>query len=131
MDLMVRTENEPGALAAVAAAISDAGLNLAAATYTGGGPSAELHLLVKHAGPTRDALARAGIDVATEREVVVVDADDKPGVLTDLTRRIAAGGVNLDLVYVATGTRLVFGAQDLDALRAALGVASADVEADG
>jgi hypothetical protein len=123
VDLTVRTENEPGALAAVAAAVSDAGLNLAAATYTGGGPTAELHLLVKHAAPTRDALARAGIDVASTREVVVVDAEDKPGALTDLTRRIAAAGVNLDLVYVATGTRVVFGAQDLEALRAALGVA--------
>ena len=38
----------------------------------------------------------------------------------DLTRRIAKAGVDLDLVYVATRNRVVFGAEDLDALRAAL-----------
>ena len=55
-----------------------------------------------------------------EREVVVVDVDDRPGVLADLTRRIARAGVNLDLVYVATGDRVVFGSPDLAALRGAL-----------
>ena len=35
---------------------------------------------------------------------------------------IARAGVNLDLVYVATRNRVVFGAPDLGALRDALGV---------
>ena len=48
-----------------------------------------------------------------------------PGVLADLTRRIARAGVDLDLVYVATRNRVVFGSPDLHALRAALdGVSS-------
>ena len=46
--------------------------------------------------------------------------EDRPGVLADLTRKIAKAGVNLDLIYVATRNRVVFGADDLDALRAAL-----------
>jgi hypothetical protein len=50
----------------------------------------------------------------------VVDVEDRPGVLADLTRRIAKAGVDLDLVYVATNNRVVFGAQDLPALRAVL-----------
>ena len=58
-----------------------------------------------------------------EREVVVVDVEDSPGVLADLTRRIARAGVDLDLVYVATRNRVVFGSPDLDALKAALDVA--------
>ena len=44
--------------------------------------------------------------------------------LADLTRMIARAGVDLDLVYVATRNRIVFGAADLDALRAALAVAA-------
>ena len=59
-----------------------------------------------------------------EREVVVVDVEDRPGVLADLTRKIAAAGVNLDLVFVATRNRVVFGAADLAGLRAALGLES-------
>jgi hypothetical protein len=54
----------------------------------------------------------------------VVDVEDRPGVLADLTRKIARAGVNLDLVYVATRNRVVFGAPDLAALRAALDLAS-------
>jgi hypothetical protein len=46
--------------------------------------------------------------------------EDRPGVLADLTRRIAKAGVNLDLVYIATRNRVVFGSPDLQALRAVL-----------
>jgi hypothetical protein len=52
---------------------------------------------------------------------VVVDVEDRPGVLADLTRKIAKAGVDLDLVYIATRNRVVFGAPDLVALRTALG----------
>ena len=108
----------------MAAAISDAGVNIAAATCIGKGDRAELHILVKHAEAARHALAISHVGVSREREVVVVEVDDRPGVLADLTRKIAKAGVNLDLVYVATRNRVVFGAPDLDALRAALGSAA-------
>jgi hypothetical protein len=123
VDLVIDVENTPGALAQVAAAISDAGVNIAAATCVGPGERAELHILVPHAGAARHSLAISHLAVTREREVVVVDVEDSPGVLADLTRRIARAGVDLDLVYVATRNRVVFGSPDLDALRAALDVA--------
>ena len=42
------------------------------------------------------------VTVTREREVVVVEVEDQPGVLADLTRKIGKAGVNIDLVYVAT-----------------------------
>jgi hypothetical protein len=120
VDLVIDVENSPGALAQVAAAISDAGVNIAAATCIGGGERAELHILVPHAEAAKHSLAISHLAVTREREVVVVDVEDRPGVLADLTRQIARAGVNLDLVYVATRNRVVFGAPDLAALRAAL-----------
>jgi hypothetical protein len=120
VDLVIDIENTPGALARVAAAISDAGVNIAAATCVGPGTQAELHILVPHAEAVRHALAISHVAVTHEREVVVVDVEDRPGVLADLTRKIAKAGVDLDLVYVATGDRVVFGAADLGALQAAL-----------
>jgi hypothetical protein len=124
-DLAIDIENTPGALAEVAAAISDAGVNIAAATCIGSGERAELHILVPHAEAARHSLAISHrVSVTREREVVVVDVEDRPGVLADLTRKIARAGVDLDLVYVATRNRVVFGAADLDALRAALDGAS-------
>ena len=120
-DLVIDIENTPGALAQVAAAISDAGVNIAAATCIGSGERAELHILVPHPEAAKHSLAISDqVSVTREREVVVVDVEDRPGVLADLTRRIARAGVDLDLVYVATRNRVVFGAADLTALRAAL-----------
>ena len=121
-DLVIELENEPGALARVASAISDAGVNLAAATCMGTAERVELHVLVPHAEAARHALALSQLAVNREREVVVVEVEDRPGVLADLTRKVARAGVDLDVVYVATRNRLVFGAADLAGLKAALGL---------
>ena len=92
VDLVIDIENTPGALAQVAAAISDAGVNIAAATCIGGGERAELHILVPHAEAARHPLAISHVAVTREREVVVVDVEDRPGVLADLTRRSPGPG---------------------------------------
>jgi len=120
MDLVIEVDNEPGALARVAAAISDAGVNIAAATCIGAAERAELHILVPHAEAARHSLSISHLAVTREREVVVVDVEDRPGVLADLARTIAHAGVDLDLVYVATQNRVVFGSANLDGLKAAL-----------
>ena|SRR6476661_1323952 len=122
VDLVIDIDNAPGALAKVATAISDAGVNIAAATCLGTGERVELHILVKHAEAARHALATShDVTITRERQVVVVEVEDCPGVLADLTRKVAQAGVDLDLVYVATRNRVVFGAADIDGLRAALG----------
>jgi hypothetical protein len=121
VDLVIDIENSPGALAEVAAAISDAGVNIAAATCVGPGDRAELHILVPHAEAVRHALAITNVAVTREREVVVVDVEDRPGELADIARRVAKEGINLDLVYVATHNRVVLGSPDIDKLKGALG----------
>src|SRR5437764_15467594 len=118
-DLTIELENAPGALAEVAAAISDAGVNIAAATCLGSGERAELHILVPHPEAAKHSLAISHLAITREREVVVVDVEDRPGVLADLTRRIARAGVDLDLVYVATRNRVVYDSADQQAHRVA------------
>ncbi len=121
-DLLIEVENRAGALAKVVAAISDAGVNISGATCTRPSGSAALHILVPYPEAAKHALATAGVTITSEREVVVVDADDRPGVLADLARTVAEAGVDLDLLYLATKTRIVFGSPDLEGLRSALGV---------
>ena len=123
-DLLIEVENQPGALARVAAAISDAGVNISAATCTRPAETAAMHILVKHAEAAKHALATTGVTVTSEREVVVVDVEDRPGVLADMARKVAEAGINLDLLYVATGNRMVFGSPDLVGLWESLGVAA-------
>ena len=120
-DLVIELENKPGALARVATAISDAGVNIAAATCMGTGHTAELHILVPHSEPVYRALANThGPTVTREREVVVVQARDRPGELAELATKVSQAGINLDMVYVATNSRVVLGSEDTDALRQAL-----------
>jgi hypothetical protein len=121
-DLVIDVENTPGALARVAAAISDAGVNIAAATCVGKADVAEMHILVPHAEAARHALSISGLAVQHEHDVVVLEVDDRPGVLADLARKIADAGINLNVVYVATRNRVVFGSPDLEALKKVLGV---------
>jgi hypothetical protein len=59
--------------------------------------------------------------ITREREVVVVGVEDQPGALADLARKVAEAGVDIDLVYVATNNRVVFGSKDIEGLKAALG----------
>jgi len=121
-DMVIELErDQPGALARVATALSDAGINIAAITAAGDDHVAELHILVPHAEAVRHALAVVHtVSISREREVVVVQCHDRPGELAELTVKIAAAGINLDLVYVATGSRVVFGSDDVEGLRAAL-----------
>jgi hypothetical protein len=121
MDLVIEVENEPGALAKVAGAISDAGVNISAATFLGGGHLAELHVVVPYGEAAKHSLSTAGLAVTREREVAVVEVDDRPGALADLAGKIGRAGVDLDLVFVAMNNRIVLGAHDMEALRSALG----------
>ncbi len=119
-DIVIELRNEPGALATVATAISDAGVNLAAATCLGHGSTTELHILVPHGEPVRRALAITNTAITHEREVMVVQAQDRPGELATIASKVSAAGVNIDLIYVATGSRVVLGAPDPSELRTAL-----------
>src|SRR5437763_312438 len=121
-DLTIEIENSPGALAEVAAAISDAGVNIAAATCIGTGERAELHILVPHAEAARQSLAISHVAGTRQPAEGAGGVEDRAGVLPDLPRKIARAGINLELVYIATRNRLVFGAADLGALRDALGL---------
>ena len=78
VDLVIDIENTPGTLARAAAAISDAGVNIAAATCVGTCERAELHILVPHAEAAKHSLAISHVAVTREREVVVVDVEDRP-----------------------------------------------------
>lgn len=120
-DLMVVLEDRPGTLAELGNALGRAGANLSGACAVTSGGQGEVHVLIEgDAGAARDAITGAGMSVAAEREVLVVEVPDEPGTLGAYAQRIADAGANIELMYVATGTRLVFGVDDLDAARQAV-----------
>ena len=122
-DVLVILDDRPGELARLGEAAGAGGVNIQGlAAFTGDGKGA-VHVLVDDddlAG-LRRALDAAGMGIADEREVLVVDVVDRPGALGEVTRRLAAAHVNLDLAYTTFGgVRLVVATEDLRSARAAL-----------
>jgi hypothetical protein len=78
-------------------------------------------VLVEDVDAARRALVERGCDVGRERDVLVVDVEDRPGAAGEVLRRIADAGVNVSFLYLTTsGPQLVVGAEDVERARAAL-----------
>ena len=95
-DLTLYLDDEPGELARVGDVLGKAGANIGGlcALSTGGG-QAEVHILVNDATSAFEALQAAGIKIAAEQEVLVLEIEDRPGALGALARRLGEARVNL------------------------------------
>lgn len=119
-DLTVILENRPGTLADMGETLGKAGINIEGACGFASEGKGIIHILVEDAAAARRALEEVGIEVGDEREVLVLEIEDRPGAFGEVCRRTANAGVNIDLGYLATNNRLVIGVDDLDKARAAV-----------
>ena len=120
-DLTIELEEKVGTVAAAAEALGKAGVNIEGICGFVVGGKGVGHVLVTDAAAARQALTSAGARVTGEQSVLVLEIEDKPGALGNLTRKIANAGVSLNACYLATKTRVVIGAADLEKARAAVG----------
>jgi hypothetical protein len=122
-DLTIFVENTPGQLAAIGEATGKAGVNLGGGCCVVVEDRGIVHLLVEgDVAAARAAIEDRGYTVEDEGEVLVFDAEDRPGELGRVCRAVADAGINITLMYLASDTRIVLGVDDLDAARDALGV---------
>ncbi len=119
-DLTVILEDRPGTIADMGETLGKAGINIEGCCGFPSEGKGVIHILVDDAAAARRELQQAGLEVRGEREVLVLKLENRPGVIGDVTRRMAKAGANVDLIYMATNTRLVIGADDLDKARAAV-----------
>lgn len=121
IDLTIEIDDTAGELARLGEAFGAAGVNIEGlCVVTTGGPTAEVHVMVDEVEGAFEALASAGYTVESEREVAVIEIADRPGAIGEVSRKLGDAGVNMALVYLATRTRLVIGADDLPAAKRAL-----------
>jgi hypothetical protein len=122
-DLTVILRDRPGELARLGEVTGSAGVNIhGMAAFTGEGRGV-IHVLVDDGDVQRavQALKAARLGVADEREVLVIDVDDRPGSLGELARELADANVNVELAYPAfDGVKLVVATDDMASARAAL-----------
>jgi hypothetical protein len=119
-DLLFILPYQSGTLARLAGALADAGIDLQGCSGQQFGPEGIIHLLVEDAAAAREAASRAGFVVRDEREVLVAGIEDRPGALAGLLAPLAEAGIDVSLTYLATGSRLVIGVDDLDRARAVM-----------
>ena len=122
-DLTVVLKDEPGQLSTLGGATGRAGVNIQGmCAFTGEGRGI-IHLLIADDAVQRavTALTDAGMGIADQREVLVVDVADRPGSLGELARELAAANVNIELLYTTFGAvSLVIATDDMDSARSAL-----------
>lgn len=119
-DLTIIMEDRPGTLADMGEALGKAGINIEGGCGYPCEGKGVIHILVEDAAAARRALEEIGLEVRGERQVLVLNVEDRPGAFGEVSRRIANAGVNVDLVYAAANNRLILGTDDLDKARAAV-----------
>jgi hypothetical protein len=119
-DLTVILEDRPGTLAAVGEALGKAGVNIEGLCGFPSQGKGVLHILVENEATAHRAREEAGFRVRSARQVLLLDIKDRPGEFGGICRRVADAGINIDLVYLTTKTRLVVGVDDPDKAHAVL-----------
>jgi hypothetical protein len=124
-DLTVSVEDRPGGLADVGEALGNAGINIEGLCGVGLGDRGLIHVLVEDGSAARAALEAAGLTIEGEAEAIVspIAGDvSTPGTLGTMARAVAAAGVNMRAVYLATNNRAVAVTDDNAKALAALGM---------
>ena len=121
---IIQAENRPGALADLAEALGERGINITGVAGSAWETTGAIALITNDDSGTRSVLDQRG---ATYRETDLVAAgmEDKPGTLGDAARRLANAGVNIQAI-VPTGMQgsrvtAAFAVDDAEAAREALG----------
>jgi hypothetical protein len=119
-DLTVIMEDRPWSLATLGEVLGRAGVNIEGVCAVTAQGKGEIHILVEDAVKAGGALRASGMQVLRETDVLVEDIRDRPGELGNVARRLAGAGVNIQVAYLATSTRLVVGVDNVEKARTAL-----------
>jgi hypothetical protein len=121
--LKVHVEDRPGMLAEVTGALADKGINLEAANAWVEGNEGIIRLVADKHGAAKRALTARGWRVE-EGEVVEVELANRPGSLAEVSKRLGEAGINIEYVFVGTGSarrvKLYLGVRDVGAALKAL-----------
>ena len=112
-------DDRPGTLAKVTDAIAKAGINIEGycAVPSGKDGKGTFRVVTKDPASTRKALESAGFKVQEERDIALIDAEDRPGFLAQILRRLADNELNVGPTYSITQNRIAISADDFAKLR--------------
>jgi len=112
-DLQVTLDKDrPGALAKATTAIANAGINIEGFCEVDG----QLHTVTSDATGAKKALESSGYKVH-ETDVIIFPAEDRPGFLAEVLKRITEDEINVSVAYSLTNTRIAIGADQVSKLK--------------
>jgi len=98
-ELVVTVVNKIGILADMSKIISDHGLNIEAVAGYAADNQAKVMIVTDDNLRAEGALRKAGYNSIKESEVIVIDLENKPGALRQITSSLAAAGIDIKQVY--------------------------------
>jgi hypothetical protein len=101
-EIVVTVVNKIGVLADMSRLLADHGINIEAVAGYGVDKEARIMLVAEDNVRAVEALQNGGYKSITEEEVVIVDLENKPGVLKDITAKLSAASVDIKHVYGTT-----------------------------
>jgi hypothetical protein len=118
-EISVTLDDRPGTLAKATEAIAKAGINIEGycAVPSGKEGKGTFRVVTKDPSSTRKALETAGFKVQEEREIAVLEAEDRPGFLAQILRRLAENELNVGPSYSITQNRIAISADNFAKLR--------------
>jgi hypothetical protein len=121
-EFAVTLDDRPGTLAKATDAIAKAGINIEGfcAVASGKDGKGTFRVVTRDPAGTRKALEAAGFKVQEERDVALIDLDDRPGALAQVLRRVAQNELNVGPAYSITQNRIAISADDFSKLRETL-----------
>jgi len=90
--------NRPGSLAKLTALFGDANVNIVGIASEVRDDSGLVRIAVEGDGDTSGILSRAGF-ASVESRLLSVEAEDTPGSLAEISKRLGDGGINITTVY--------------------------------
>ena len=100
--LSVTLPNKPGQLAALCKKLAGAKVNIRAVSVVECTEQGIVRLVVDKTGVARKVIKALGLGLVVS-DVLMVELVNKPGVLAQVTARLAKSGVNIQYVYGSTG----------------------------
>jgi len=123
-DITTIIPSRGGAVPEVWEALAAAAINIEAAVSFAREHHRVVHVVVDSdvAAEAERVLTAAGFFLVDIREVLVVPVEDEPGGLAQVTRTATENGIEVYLLAMATGNRVVLGVVDFEAASAVFSV---------
>ena len=106
--LSVFMENKPGRLSQICNALADNNINIAAMSVHDTVDHAIVRLIVDHPTKALVILEEEGVYTIAQ-DVVVMEIENKPGIISDIARRLFRADINIEYAYCTAGKNQDFG----------------------